>query len=109
MPQPVPETIKDQWKECVFNQRQSGLSIAAWCRHNNITPHTFYYWRDKFFPKTSVKRADFKEISEHQNIVPQSSKSGVCLQYREICIHLDQQFDVVTLKECLQILKELPC
>lgn len=43
MPIQAPDTIREQWKEKVINQSQSGLTIATWCRQNNVAPHTFYY------------------------------------------------------------------
>lgn len=109
MPKPFHETIRDQWKERVLDQRQSGLSIAVWCRQNNFTPHTFYYWRDRLFPKPPIHRTDFKEISELQNTNPQDYKSGICLRYQEFCVYLDQGFDVGALKQCLKALKESLC
>ena len=108
MSKQVSESIRNQWKERVTNQRQSGLTIAAWCQQNHFTVQTFYYWRDKLFPKaSSIHRADFKEIVEQQNVDIPSHRSGVCLQYQIFCIHLDLQFDVATLHQCLKALKEL--
>jgi hypothetical protein len=110
MPKQSLESINNQWKERVADQRQSGLTIAARCQQNHFTVQTFYYRRDKLFPKASfIHRSDFKEIVEQQNVDIPSYKSGVCLQHQEFWIHLDQQFDVMTLKQCLKALKELPC
>lgn len=109
MPKAFPESISNQWKERVKNQRESGLTIAAWCRQNNFTSHTFYYWRDKFSPKATIKRENFKEIAERQIVDNENHQSGVCVQYQEFCIHLDQGFNMATLKQCLRALKELQC
>lgn len=109
MPRQSSISTIEQWKERVSNQRDSGLSIAAWCRQNNIATQTFYYWRDKFYPKPSLKRADFKEALSQQNIDTQTRKSGVSLQYLGFCINLEQNFDKAVLKGCLELLKELPC
>jgi hypothetical protein len=101
---------KDRWKENIINQSQSGLSIAAWCRQNQVAVHAFYYWRNKAFPK-SIDRANFKEILE-QNLDgtdTQSQSSGVSLQYQEVYIHLDRQFDASTFKQCLKIIMEVSC
>ena len=43
MAEPLSEELKQRWKENILKQRQSKLSIAAWCRQNGITVHTFYY------------------------------------------------------------------
>src|SRR5215203_2697307 len=105
MPKQITDLLREQWKERIINQRQSGFTIATWCRQNNFTPHTFYYWRDRLFPK-SIKRDDFHEISEKLNVDTQSRKSGVCLQYQGFYIQLDQQFDRATLTQCLKLLRE---
>ncbi|MFC4557313.1 hypothetical protein ACFO3D_03710 [Virgibacillus kekensis] len=39
------ETRMDQWCE-------SGLSMAAWCRKENINIHQMYYWKRKFDQQT---------------------------------------------------------
>jgi hypothetical protein len=101
------ENIRNQWKARIANYIQSGLSIVSWCRQNNIAPHTFYYWRDQFAPKTNINRADFAEIREHENTNLFSQKSGITVQYQEFCIILDLQFDATALKHCLEALKEL--
>lgn len=108
MPKPVSATVRNQWKEKIIDQSQSGLSIASWCRQNNIKVHTFIYWRAKCQPK-SIDRSDFKEVQIQQIADTNPKKSGISLQYQEFCIHLDQQFDSAALKHCLQILKELSC
>ena len=88
-------------------QIQSGISIAEWCRQNNVATHNFYYWRDKLFPKAAINRTDFKEISERKKSNTHSQKSGVSLQFQECVILLDQQFNVETLKRCIIALKGL--
>jgi len=110
MSKKAPDSIRDQWKERVINQSKSGLSIAAWCRqNNNISPRVFYYWRNELFPQSPINRDDFKEVSVQQNMDAQARNSGVCLQYQEFRILLDQQFDVNTLRQCLKALRGLPC
>lgn len=109
MPKPATEEIKQRWKETIHKQRESGLSIGAWCRQNNISTHTFRYWLDKIFPKTAIDRSAFKEISETQKTPFSRKTAGVFLEYRGIDIHIDRGFDPLTLKQCLKALKEIPC
>jgi hypothetical protein len=35
------------WRERIAAQRDSGLSIRAWCRDNGYGEHLFYSWRAK--------------------------------------------------------------
>jgi len=32
-----------QWLQMIRDQKESGLSIQAWCRENNISENCFYY------------------------------------------------------------------
>jgi len=107
MSQAFSEEKKQQLKEDILKQRESGLSVEKWCRKNNIAAHTFYYWQKKLFPKI-LDRSAFTEIS-NESAVCNTRKTGVMIEYQEILIHLDRRFDLPTLKQCLEVLKEVKC
>jgi hypothetical protein len=98
----VSEEVKQQWKDNIFKQRSSGLSIAAWCRYNEVRTHIFYYWQGKLFPKIPLSRSEFTEIEcgNHE------SGLGITLEYQGFSIRLDQHFDASTLRRCLEVLKQ---
>ncbi|GAA5417812.1 hypothetical protein Pryu01_02888 [Paraliobacillus ryukyuensis] len=57
----------DQWSE-------SDLSMAAWCRKENINIHQMYYWKRKFDQQTdNPSSSDWLEISHSDNIDDYSS------------------------------------
>lgn len=62
MPRGPSEEKQLKWKQIIEQQHQSGLSIDKWCRQNQIHPHTFYYWRDKLFPK-QLQKSSFSELN----------------------------------------------
>lgn len=35
------------WKERIQNCLDSNLPVKIWCKQNNISPPTFYYWRKR--------------------------------------------------------------
>ena len=45
MPRQVNQVLRDQWRQRIKRQRESGLSIAEFCRRDNISSHSFYVWR----------------------------------------------------------------
>lgn len=102
MPKSFSEDLKQKWKESIQQQRNSGLSISAWCRQNKILPHNFHYWQRKLFSKPPLKRLDFSEVIPS----PEPSNSGVILEYRDFHIHLSPSFDATTLSHCLEVLKK---
>lgn len=103
MSKPLSPEKRQEWKENILKQRESGTSIERWCNENNIAPHNFYYWRDKLFPKTSpLNRSCFTELIEEK-------RTWIVIEYKDIRIHLDQQFSPSILKRCLEVLKEIKC
>lgn len=103
MPKPFSLQRHQEWKERILEQRASGFSIQRWCSQNDITIHSFYYWKQKLFPKANIDKSCFKEIT------PEAGHSGITIKYLDFSINIDQKFDVYTLKECLEVLKELKC
>ena len=45
MPRQANRVLWDQWRQRIKRQRESGLSIAEFCRRDNISSHSFYVWR----------------------------------------------------------------
>jgi len=35
------------WRERLERQRRSGLSVAAFCRRERVSPPSFYHWRKR--------------------------------------------------------------
>ncbi|CAH8189293.1 conserved hypothetical protein [Vibrio aestuarianus] len=44
-----PSNKPQVWAEIIEQQSQSELSIVAFCKANQLTEHTFYYWRKKLY------------------------------------------------------------
>lgn len=107
MSQALSEEQKQQWKEKIIVQKNSGISIAEWCRQNGVADHVFYYWKRKLFPAPAITISSFKEVSVEQE--ESCSKTGIKLEYKRFLIHLDKHFDFQTLKRCLSALKEESC
>ena len=101
MAKPLPEEMKQQWKETIFKQRRSNLSIAAWCRQNKMVVHTFYYWQSRLFPKSPLSRSIFVEAVDEQS----KPSTEIILKYQVFDIRLSEDFNSSSLKRCLEVLK----
>lgn len=101
MAQLLSEELRQQWKENIFKQRQSKLSIASWCRQSGIAVHTFYYWQSRLFPKPVLSRSAFTEAIEEKN----KPITGIVLEYRDFNIHLSEHFNPSVLKRCVEALR----
>ncbi len=108
MPKQFSAKQRAQWKENIINQQQSGLSIAAWCRQNNIQDYTFYYWQTKLFPKETLKRSSFTELPENNLNKFKQCEPKILIDYHRVHFQLDSNSDA-TLKLILNELKELMC
>ena len=100
---------KQLWKENILKQRESGLSVAAWCRENNFNTHTFGYWQGKLFPKKldSSSFTEIKDKNDPKNFVIKGS--GIIIECQGIHIRLDKQFDSSVLRQCLEVLRGAAC
>ena len=102
MPEPLSEEKKQEWKDRIQKQHESGLSIKCWCEKNDVSSRVFYYWRFKLSQKTSLTRSQFTEITDSRDV-------GISIECNGVRIHLEKHFDALILKRCLSILKEIKC
>jgi hypothetical protein len=102
MARPFSEKKRKVWKERILLQQQSGISAERWCKENNLSPHTFSYWKRKLFSKDVLTHSSFKELKVEEG-------KAITIEYGNLRIHLDQQSDALTLKRFLQVLREITC
>jgi hypothetical protein len=57
----------DQWRQRISRQCESGLSIAEFCRRENVSAHNFYVWRRNL--RESTRRRE-----PHANMKAQRSR-----------------------------------
>jgi transposase-like protein len=63
MTRQVNQVLWDQWRQRMKRQRESALSIAEFCRREDISAHSFYVWRRNLRQAASRRqdpRADAK-------------------------------------------------
>ena len=110
MSHPLSEEMRQQWKEKILKQKESGLSVTNWCYKNNTTIHSYYYWKQKLFPKQSLDRSAFTEVPNKTKCKSSDLKSaGIALEHQGMLIHLEKHFDTLTLKQCLDVLMGAKC
>lgn len=101
MPKPIPPEKQLEWKEKIGQQQESGLSIEKWCFQNQIRPHTFHYWKEKFFPKP-LNRSSFAEVSLKRD-------TALTIECRGLRLRIDKECDSLLRKQILLVLLEPPC
>ena len=92
---------RQEWKNKVLKQKESGLSVERWCHENGIASHLFHYWKKQLFLKT-FSRLSFTELGGDKN-------TGIVIECKGARIYLDKYFDPAALKSCLSILRTGKC
>jgi hypothetical protein len=54
MARKINQVLWDQWRQRMERHRDSGLSIAEFCRREKVPRHGFHVWRRKLFSVTSA-------------------------------------------------------
>ena len=52
------------WAERITECRGSGLSVREWCRGNEISEKTYYYWQKKLYQQviSTAEEVSFAEV-----------------------------------------------
>ena len=96
------------WAERITECRGSGKSVRAWCRENEISEKTYYYWQRRLYQQmmSAAERIEFAEIPRGiQTSHSTGTASKVCLSGAAIEIYPGadaQMIQVIleTLKSC---------
>ena len=77
---------KQQWLNWIDEQEQSDLSIAAFCRTQQINVDNFYYHRAQQRKKTARKETGF--VRAQLPAPPITSTAVITITYSEVTIRL---------------------
>lgn len=87
------------WREVIEAQKTSGLSIAEYCRKQQIRTNIFYAWR---------RRIQKRQMDRHGFIELRSSVSGTDTGIRivsgNLFIEVQRNFDPITFRSVLACL-----
>ena len=101
-----------RWKSQLAGYWESGLSLAEYCRQNNLNIKTASKWRRRLNPdfvRRSGNLASRVEALEIVSISPPvtSRNSGISLEAGKLHITLQSDFDIPTLQRLLSALEEI--
>lgn len=82
------------WTDKIAAWRNSGLSIAAWCRQHDESYNRFLYWRRQLEPQRDGR---FVELA--------AQPAGVHLSCNGLTLQLERGFDPNLLRDVLTVLK----
>lgn len=90
-------TSESEWTVKIADWRNSGLSIAAWCRENSEGYYRFIYWRKRLQGTGRRKTGSFIPL--------RLTTTPLFLECNGIYVHFSPGFDAGLLKDVLLLLK----
>ena len=95
------------WKQRIYEQRISGLTIPEWCEKNQFSPHAYYYWRKIIRTQKEVSPdlpiTTFGEIQQSEKVPVLSS--GVRLTWKDVSIQISSKHEAILAAEVIRALQ----
>ena len=85
-----------KWTEIVVNCNESGMSKTAWCRENNVSIKSFFYWQHKLRMKMiesspTAKAAEIVQINLQEETIiqePVTSTEVIRIRKNDVTVEL---------------------
>jgi hypothetical protein len=68
-----------KWRRLISGQKQSGQSVATFCRERNLHASHFYWWKKRLREETTTKFLEV-QVAEPAARVPDDSRIEIRLQ-----------------------------
>jgi|LGVD01.1.fsa_nt_gb hypothetical protein len=91
--------LQEKWSEKIAAWRESGLSVAAWCRDQAENYHRFLYWRKRLAMPVIQPPGRFVEL--------ELAAPPLALSCNGVYVHVASGFDGNLLGEVLTVLKRV--
>ncbi|WP_414150378.1 IS66 family insertion sequence element accessory protein TnpA [Acetobacterium carbinolicum] len=94
------ESKRQLWKERFEEQSNSEMTIDAWCSQNQISKHTFYYWKQRI-RKDKMDRVEentasplFAKLEMPATAAERITEAGLIIRWRGFELILSDQRDI---------------
>lgn len=95
---------REHWKRLAEAWKTSGLSRAAFARHDGLRPNHFTWW----LRRLAEEEQHFVEVAATNGAAEGADvKTGVCVVVGETHVRLSSHFDEQTLRRVLALLRSL--
>ena len=89
-----------EWTDKITAWQRSGLTVAAWCRNNSLSYHSFISWRKRLQSETHRDGGKFVELTVEQTASP------IILECNGVTVQVSSGFDPALLCEVLSLIKK---
>ena len=101
--------LRNFWSEKLAHWQMSGKNGAQWCREQKLSYQYFTYWKKELL----VEHNPTKIASQFSELIDEPSEnegSGIKIQYEELVLRVDVDFDGETLRRLILLLRRaFPC
>lgn len=91
--------MQEEWSGKIAAWRESGLSVAAWCRDHTENYHRFLYWRKRLAVPVIQQTGRFVEL--------ELAAPPLALECNGVYVHVSSGFDAGLPGEVLTVLKRV--
>ena len=101
------------WEQRINERTKSGMTIAEWCKKNEISKHKYNYWKHRIIKKQELdNEVTFAEItpilSNAEEAIPNSDKSDdFQVFFKNIHVTVPSNFNQTSLAGLMKVLHEL--
>jgi hypothetical protein len=106
----------EQWTAIIQERINSGKQVEEWCKENNISRDSYYYWLRKV-KLEAVQKNEITEVSPLPKVVPlvpplpvtESSNSGtaIILKVNGISIEIQDSASDAIIERTLKVLQRI--
>lgn len=103
------QEIISLWQERIADKKASGLKLEEWCAQNQLTTHSYYYWRRKILDLNGDggDAPLFVEIPTDTADDQKVAFGTVRIEWKELSIHVTDMQSVDLAAELLARLQKL--
>lgn len=101
------------WEQRINERAQSGMSVAQWCKNNEISKNKYHYWNHKISKKQeSDSEITFAEItpilSNAEEVMSNPAKpDDFQIFFKNIQVTIPSNFNQTSLAGLMKVLQEL--
>ena len=102
-----------EWEDHINSWKRSQLSKAEYCRKNQISYHTFNYWKKRLEKPTPPSPITLVKLDETKNLTTSFQKQNVTslspirFWVKDFCIEVDNNFSPTVLSQLVQTLRRI--
>lgn len=97
-----------EWKERYEAWKASGLSIAEWCRDQEIKDHQMYYWVQQFERDDSMEtpvETQWLAVQVDEEPIPSSGQGPILLHFGAVSVEVRPGANMSLLSDVVHVLQ----